>query len=107
VLLGVAARAGVKGAIGELRHAFIGMQISVSLRCAGRSGAVLAGRHIQSAWVPLVAYILRPLMMSSSPLRRARVFSAAMPDRGHRTICSKSYAKLPRPGTKPEPDVAA
>jgi hypothetical protein len=40
---------------------FIGRQISDLLRCAGPS-PVLASRHIQSAWVPLVVHILPPLM---------------------------------------------
>ena len=39
----------------------IGRQMSVLLRCAGPS-PVLASRHIQSAWVPLVVHSLPPLI---------------------------------------------
>ena len=39
----------------------IGTQISDLFRCTGPSD-VLARRHIQSAWVPLVIHILPPSM---------------------------------------------
>ena len=41
--------------------AFIGTQISDLFLCSGPS-EVLAMRHIQSAWVPLVVHILPPSM---------------------------------------------
>lgn len=52
---------------------FMGKQIRDLFLCGG-SLLVLARRHIQSAWVPLVVHIFPPLMMNSSPLRTALVF---------------------------------
>src|SRR4029077_17621135 len=55
---------------------FIGTQISDLLRCLGPS-PVLASRHIQSAWAPLVVHILPPLITQSPPTRRASVLIEA------------------------------
>ena len=50
---------------------FIGRQISDLFLCTAPS-PVLASRHIQSAWVPLVVHILPPLITQSPPTRLAR-----------------------------------
>ena len=55
---------------------FIGRQISDLFLCTGPS-PVLASRHIQSAWVPLVVHILPPLITQSPPTRRAVVLIEA------------------------------
>src|SRR5580693_2629975 len=55
---------------------FMGRQISDLFLCTAPS-PVLAKRHIQSAWVPLVVHILPPLITQSPPTRRAVVLSEA------------------------------
>src|SRR6185436_14669583 len=55
---------------------FIGTTISDLFLCTGPS-LVLARRHIQSAWVPLVVHILPPLITQSPPIRLAVVLSEA------------------------------
>src|SRR5262245_65954600 len=55
---------------------FIGRQISDLFLWTGPS-PVLASRHIQSAWVPLVVHILPPLISQSPPTRFAVVLSEA------------------------------
>src|SRR4029078_12569108 len=55
---------------------FIGRQISDLFLCTGPS-EVLARRHMQSAWVPLVVHILPPLLTWSEPSLRALVLIEA------------------------------
>lgn len=51
---------------------FMGRQMRDLFLCGGPS-LVLARRHIQSAWVPLVVHIFPPLITNSSPFRTALV----------------------------------
>ena len=55
---------------------FIGTMISDLFLCAWPS-PVLASRHIQSAWAPLVVHILPPLITQSPPTRLAVVLIEA------------------------------
>ncbi|CAN7976581.1 unnamed protein product, partial [Ixodes persulcatus] len=52
---------------------FRGRQMSDLVLWGGPSRRVLASRHIQSAWQPLVIHILPPLITRSSPLSSAVV----------------------------------
>lgn len=55
-----------------LPGSFMGRQMSDLFLCGGPS-LVLARRHIQSAWVPLVVHIFPPLITYSSPFLTALV----------------------------------